>query len=363
MSETTMTTPAPTPVFTRSDIRLVAIGVTLFVASALCHMMEAPAVVTFVVTALALAAMASLVGEATEHLGSRFSAGVTGIIQSALGNLPELFFALFALKAGLGPVVAAALVGSVLANALLVLGGAFVIGGLRHGPQRFDAAGPNRLVVLLLLGTAVLAIPSLTAHLHVAVSAHERALSMIAAVVLLVLFALSIPATIAGETGETEHAPGTPGWPMWLVATVLLSSAVGAALIADWFVASLTPALHALHMSEAFAGFVVVAIAGNAVENVIGIQLAAKDKPTYALSVIVQSPIQIIYVLFPAVVLLSAALGWGAFTLVLSPVLLIMLVLAALLVTAVVLDGESTWLEGATLIALYLVIAASFWWG
>jgi len=144
---------------------------------------------------------------------------------------------------------------------------------------------------------------------------------------------------------------------------VLLAAAVGAAFVSDWFVGALTPALHAMHMSEAFAGFVVVAIAGNAVENVVGIQLAARNKPAYAVSVIVQSPIQIIYVLFPLVVLLSAALGWGAFTLVLSPVLLVVLGLATILVTAIVLDGESTWLEGAALIALYVVIAASFWWG
>ena len=186
---------------------------------------------------------------------------------------------------------------------------------------------------------------------------------MVASLVLLALFALSIPATIKGETGEQGHNAEGPAWPMWLVATVLLGAAVGSAFVADWFVGALTPALGVLHMSEAFAGFVVVALAGNAVENVVGISLMAKDRSTYAVSVIVQSPLQIIYVLFPAIVLLSAALGWGSFSLVLSPVLLVMLILAAVLVTVVVLDGESTWLEGASLIALYVVIAASFWWG
>ena len=345
------------------DLRLFGIGVVLFTATLVAQLTSAPAVLIFVVAALALAAMAALVGEATEHLGKRFNANVTGVIQSALGNLPELFFAMFALKAGLNTVVAAALVGSVLGNALLVLGGAFLVGGLRHGPQRFADAGPNRLVVLLLLGTAVLAIPSITAQLHVAVSLHEHALSLVASIVLLVLFVLSIRASMQGQTGEVAHDPDETGWPLWLVSVVLLAAAVGAAFVSDWFVGALTPALHAMHMSEAFAGFVVVAIAGNAVENVVGIQLAARNKPAYAVSVIVQSPIQIIYVLFPLVVLLSAALGWGAFTLVLSPVLLVVLGLATILVTAIVLDGESTWLEGAALIALYVVIAASFWWG
>lgn len=354
---------APPRVVGPKDLRNFALGAAAFVGSLLCDVLAAPPVATFVVTAAALAMMATLVGDATEHLGSRFGAGVTGIIQSALGNLPELFFALFALKAGLTTVVAAALVGSILANVLLVLGAAFVVGGLRHGPQRFRDAGPDRLVTMLLLGTAVVAIPSITAVLHIPVAAHEHTLSMVASLVLLALFALSIPATIKGETGEQGHNAEGPAWPMWLVATVLLGAAVGSAFVADWFVGALTPALGVLHMSEAFAGFVVVALAGNAVENVVGISLMAKDRSTYAVSVIVQSPLQIIYVLFPAIVLLSAALGWGSFSLVLSPVLLVMLILAAVLITVVVLDGESTWLEGASLIALYVVIAASFWWG
>lgn len=345
------------------DLRLFGLGLLALAASAAAHLSGAPPVLAFVVTGGSLAVMAMLVGEATEHLGSRFGAGVTGIVQSALGNLPELFFALFALKAGLDAVVAAALVGSILANGLLVLGGAFVVGGLRHGPQRFKEAGPDRMVVLLLLGVAVVAIPSLTAHLHVAVSAHEHALSMVASVVLLVLFGLSIPATLAGETGERDRGEGERAWPIWLVATTLLGAAAGSAFVADWFVAALKPALDVLHMSEAFAGFVVVALAGNAVENVIGIKLMAGNRATLGVSVIVQSPLQIIYVLFPAIVLLSTALGWGSFTLVLSPVLLVVLVLAAMVLAFVVLDGESTWLEGASLVALYVVIAASFWWG
>jgi len=364
MTETLESPPTPTsPVVGKKDLRNFGLGATAFLASLLCDVLGAPAVVTFVVTAAALAMMATLVGNATEHLGSRFGPGATGIIQSALGNLPELFFALFALRAGLTTVVASALVGSILANVLLVLGGAFVVGGLRHGPQRFRDAGPDRLVTMLLLGTAVVAIPSITSGLHIPVASHEHALSLVASVVLLVLFGLSIPATLKGETGEQGHLVEGSAWPLWLVATVLLAAAVGSAFVADWFVGSLTPALHVLHMSEAFAGFVVVALAGNAVENVVGISLMAKDRPTVAVSVIVQSPLQIIYVLFPAIVLLSTVLGWGTFSLVLSPVLLVVLVLAALLVTVVVLDGESTWLEGASLIALYVVIAAAFWWG
>jgi Ca2+/H+ antiporter len=107
---------------------------------------------------------------------------------------------------------------------------------------------------------------------------------------------------------------------------------------------------------------VIVAIAGNAVENVVGIQLAARNQSDYALQVILQSPLQIALVVTPALVLLSPLVG-ASFTLVLSPLLIAVLILAVLVTVVVVLDGESNWLEGATLIVLYAIIAAAFWWG
>jgi len=350
-------------VLSRKDQVLLLSGALVFGASLIAVLAGAPPVLVFVVTAVALALMAALVGEATDHLGNQFSPGATGIIQSALGNLPELFFGIFALRAGLDSVGQAAVVGSILANTLLVLGAAFVVGGRKHGPQRFGREGSNHMVLLLMVGVAIIAVPSFTAHMHIPVSGHERTLSLAAAIVLLVLYVLSIPATLRNETGEVPRGQGETGWPMRLVVVVLGAAAVGSAFVADWFVSALTPALEVLHISSAFAGLVIVAIAGNAVENFVGIQLMAKNKATYAVSVIVQSPIQIAYVMFPLLVVASAAFGWGAFTLVLSPVLLMTLILCVVVVSLVVIDGESTWLEGACLVGLYVLIATAFWWG
>lgn len=126
---------------------------------------------------------------------------------------------------------------------------------------------------------------------------------------------------------------------------------------------ALTPAMSALHVSEAFAGLVIVAIAGNAIENVVGIQLAARGQSEYAFSVVLNSPIQIGLVLAPVLVILSQVFGLASLTLVFSPMLVIALILAVVLTAFISADGESNWLEGATLIALYAVIATSFWWG
>ncbi len=366
----------------RSDVGLFSAGALLTAASGVTRYAHVGRVVPFVVSTAALGILASIVGRSVDRLGDRLGAGMTGVVQSALGNLPELFFGIFALRAGLVGVVQAALIGSILANILLVLGLAFIVGGLRHGTQRFRAESARTIVVLLVLAVSVLMIPSLSAHLNVAVRHHEGALSNVAAVVLLIVFVLSIPGSVRRESrpspedeaslgsGTSRHGSEPNGavgtvvlWPVGLVVASLLVSSVAAAFVSDWFVAALTPALSALHMSEAFAGLVVVAIAGNAVENVVGIQLAARNRSDYALSVILQSPVQIALLLIPVLVLLSGALGGAHLTLVLSPLLAVVLALTTLIGAVVVLDGESTWLEGACLVGLYVVIGTAFWWG
>jgi Ca2+:H+ antiporter len=158
-----------------------------------------------------------------------------------------------------------------------------------------------------------------------------------------------------------EAAP--PGWPLWLSVVVLAVAALGAGFVSEWFVKTLEPAMHAVGFSQAFAGIVVVAIASNAVENVVGIRLAAKNKPDYAMSAVLNSSLQIAMGLIPLLVLLSFVLGGPVLTLVLPPLLIAALLLTTLTTAIIVNDGETIWLEGVALIGLYCIIAAAFWWG
>ena len=364
---------------TKPDRGLAALTVGMTVVAALTRLLGG--VPAFVAAALALALLAAAVGRAVDALGDRVSPAATGILQSALGNLPELLILVFALKAGLTTVVQATLVGSILANVALVLGIAFVTGGLKHGTQRFSGVAARELGLNLLLAVAALALPSVTALLHAPAAPHERALSVITSIVLLVAFGLSLlhtfrPAGAAAQDDSVDAKPargagaapvaaadeGVP-WPLWLAVAVLAGTGVLAALVSDWFVAALTPAMSALHISDAFAGLVIVAIAGNAVENFVGIQLALKNNMETALQVVLQSPVQIAMFVAPVVLLSAPLLGAGAFTLVLPPLLLVSLLLSAVLAVFITLDGESTWYEGAVLIAIYALIATCFWWG
>jgi Ca2+:H+ antiporter len=144
---------------------------------------------------------------------------------------------------------------------------------------------------------------------------------------------------------------------------MLVLAAVAAAFVSDWFVVALTPAMGALHISQAFAGLVVVAIAGNAIENIAGIQLAARNQADYALSIIINSTLQVALVLAPLLVIFSLIVGGLGLTLVFAPLLVVAVTLTVVAVSLIIFDGRSNWLEGVALVGLYAVIAASFWWG
>ena len=281
--------PAPTATFTRSDKLVVSGSGALVVLAGIAHFGGWNSVVAFVIAAGAICLLASLVGLSVEQLGDRFGAGATGVLQSALGNLPELFICIFALRAGLVDVVRGALVGSILANLLLVLGLAFLVGGLKHGPQQLGSDRARTIVVLMLLSVTAWVIPSLAHFVHAPASEHEKTFSVIVSVVLLALFALSLPFSLRRDANDDEGEPAghePPRWPIWLAIAMLAAAGAGAAFVSDWFVVALEPTMDSVGISEAFAGLVVVAIAGNAVENVVGIQLAAAGNSEYAFSIL-----------------------------------------------------------------------------
>lgn len=348
----------------RNEWLMIGGALALTMLSGVLTLLQANAIFIFVVTAVALSLLAALVGLATDQLGSRMGSGATGMLQSALGNLPELFVGIFALRAGLVGVVQAALVGSILGNSLFVLGLAFLFGGLRHGKQRFASDPPKIIVMLTILSVSALIIPTLVHEVHTPAAGHEEGLGIAIALILLIVFLASIPSSLQGNALlTTAKEEATSSWPLWLAIVVLTAAGVGSAFVSDWFVSSLTPAMNALHISQAFTGLVIVALAGNAVENVVGIRFAARNQSDFAISVILNSSLQVALVLIPALVLLSLVVGGAPLTLVLPPLLIVALALTAILSAFIIYDGESNWLEGVALIGLYGIIAVSFWWG
>jgi Ca2+:H+ antiporter len=355
----------PGYVETRTRI-LATVAVAASLAALAGRSFDVSPVAVFVASGVALAGLAAMVGEGTDQLSQRFGSGATGVLQSALGNLPEFFIGIFALRAGLVDVVRSALIGSILANTLLVLGLAFIAGGLRNGAQKFGGDQTRTMSTLLLLAVAAIAIPTIASAPGGPDRGHETAISVVVSIVLLVVFAASIPFSI-GQHGPAVAAEegailAARPWPLAVALAVLAAAGIGAVFVSDWFVEALQPAMISLGMSQSFAGLVVVAIAGNAVENVVGVRAMLADKGDLAISLILNSSLQVALGLTPILVLGSLILGGATLTLVVSPLLITALALATLLAAFVVIDGESTWLEGLALVGLYVIVAASVWW-
>ncbi|HST34806.1 MAG TPA: hypothetical protein VLJ80_14945 [Solirubrobacteraceae bacterium] len=331
----------------------------------------------FLLATLALAGLAWIVSFATEQLGERFGAGVTGLLQSTLGNLPELFVVIFALQKGELIVAQTAIVGSVLANALLVLGLVIVVGARRShdGVMRFSKRLPRDTATLLQVTVFIIVLLGLSLSSHDPASHHVKAISIVGAVCLLIVYvtwvvpylrsdsapgASDAPDASSEVVAQRGAAAGAgeahgPRLPLSLVLSLLFVGGAASAFVSDWFVNALKPSIEQLHISQAFAGLVIVAIAGNAVENAAGIVLAWKGRSDLAISVVKNSVAQIAAFLFPLLVLISFALS-TTLTFTLAPVYIGALVLTVLALAQITGDGEAAEFEGWALVALYVIL-------
>lgn len=348
---------------TRTAIVTAAIF-ALVVAGGVLHFADANAVVIFVVTGAALGGVAWTIGIATESVGARYGPAVTGALQSTLGNLPELFIVLFALAAGELVVAQFAILGSLFANALLVLGLAVAVGALRSGDgiMRFAPRLPNDTATLLLLAVFIIALLGASDLAGDAASDNQVAISVVGAVLLLAVYGAwlfaYLRAEVRGERALEEPAHGV--LPFSFSLGLLAGSGISAAFVSEWFVDAIDPAVEELGISKAFTGLVIVAIAGNAVENVVAVQLAAKQKYDLAVSVVKNSVVQIACFLWP-VLILASLFFTQQLTFVVAPVFVGGLVLMALAVWQITGDGEAAFFEGAALVALYLVLGTIVW--
>jgi Ca2+:H+ antiporter len=340
---------------TRAE-RLVLAGLALLTAAAgITRYTDTPKVLAFAVSALALAGLAWIVSFGTEQVGARLGPAATGMMQSTLGNLPEFFVVVFALSKGETVVAQTSLIGSILGNALLVLGLVIVVGARREkdGVMRFSSGLPRDTATLLLLASSIIVILGLSLAAGDRASHHVKTISSVGAgCILAVYVAWAIPYVRSGG-GDVQADSRVP----LPVAAVLLGlGGAGSAFVSDWFISALDPAIRSLGISKAFAGLVIVAIAGNAVENATGLVLAAKGQADLAISVVKNSVAQVAAFLYPALVLVSLAFT-STLTFALAPVYIGAIILTAIVVAQVTGDGEATMFEGWALAAVYVIIA------
>lgn len=348
-------------------IRASAIAAGVFavaIVGGVLHFADASPVATFLVCGAALGGVAWTIGIATESVGAKFGPAVTGALQSTLGNLPELFIVLFALSAGEVVVAQFSILGSLFANALLVLGLAIAAGSWRQpdGTMSFGARLPNDTATLLLMAVFLIAILGLSDQVGDRASQHQVAISSVGAICLLLVYGAWLVNYLRSDrTSEAALAePPQAVLPFRLAIGLLAVSGVLAAFVSDWFVEALDPAVEEIGISKAFTGLVIVAIAGNAVENVVAVQLAWKGQNDLSISVVKNSVSQIACFLFPILVLASL-LFEDRLTFVIDPVYLGALALTAIALWQITGDGRAVLFEGLALVSLYIVLATLVW--
>lgn len=322
----------------------------------------------FVCACLAILPLAGWLGKGTENLAHHTGDAVGGLLNATFGNAAEMIIAIAALRSGLYDVVKASLTGSIIGNVLLVGGLSMLAGGLRHKTQTFNRLAAQNQASMLLLAAVSLILPAAFHYLAGPAGAPaERGLSLEISIVLLVVYALSLLFTLVthkklfgGEAGEA-HGGETVPWSTGKSIAVLCGATALIAWVSEILVGSVEAAAHNFGMTSVFVGVIVVAIIGNAAEHSTAILVARKNRMDLSLGIAIGSSIQIALFVAPILVLLSYWLAPSPMNLVFTPAEVIAVTLSVLICAQAANDGESNWMEGVQMLAVYAILGAVFY--
>jgi Ca2+:H+ antiporter len=330
----------------------------------------------FLASALGVIPTAALMGRATEELAARSGPGIGGFLNVTFGNAPELIIALFALGAGLHEVVKASLVGSILGNILLVMGASMLAGGARRDRQNFEPRAASAQALLLLLATVALIMPAIFELVQgpglpsprdqaVAYPSDVLSLSVGVAIILLLsyaaglLFSLKTHAHLFNPAHDEDDHGGEP-WTVKRSVTMLAIAGVAVGIMSEILVGSITEASESIGLSPFFVGVIVVAIVGNAAEHWVSVYFAVRNKIDLSINIAVGSAAQIALFVAPVLVLSSFLIGPFPMALVFNGFEIGAIFLAVLIAQEITQRGDTTWFEGLQLLAVYAVLALTF---
>lgn len=333
------------------------------------------AIAIFVTSCLAIIPLAGWMGRATEHLAERLGEGIGGLLNATFGNAAELIIALMALRAGLFEVVKASITGSIIGNILLVLGLSILLGGLKYPRQVFNKTAATLGATMLALSAIALMMPAVFHFLVVGKpNVREQDLSLEIAIVLIVTYVLSLIFTLRthahlyvggahNEEGQAEgdEARGTHGWSQTRSLVTLLIATALVAVMSEFLVGAVEEASASLGMTQIFVGVILVAIIGNAAEHSTAILVALKNKMDLALNIAIGSSMQIALFVAPVLVLVSYLFG-KPMDLIFTPLEVVTISVSVLIVALIAQDGESNWMEGVLLLAVYAILGLTFYW-
>ncbi len=320
----------------------------------------------FVLSVLAIVPLAALLSHATESVAAKTGDAVGGLLNATLGNLTELVIALTALSAGQYMLVKASIAGAIVTNTLFMLGGSFLLGGLKHHVQEYNRVTARMQTSLLFLATVALLVPSVVAKVDsAAAGAFTQQLSLGLAVLLIVAYGLGMLFSLKTHRElfvSAEHAEdGEAPWPMGLALATLGGVTVLVALVSEIFVESVQIAAESFGMSPAFVGFIIVALVGGAAEMASAFSGARKNRLDLSVGIALGSAAQIALFVAPVLVLLSYVIGPAPMDLQFWPGAVAMMLIATLTATLVTNGGRSAWFVGVLVLMVYLIFAMTLY--
>lgn len=324
-----------------------------------------PPLVIFAASALAVVPLAGLLGEATEVLAEKVGPRFGGLLNATLGNAAELIITIIAIRAGQLELVKASLIGSIIGNVLLVLGFSILLGGLKNGVQRFNRDNAGMDATMLILAVIAISVPSIFNAAIEPDTLRVEELSLTTAAVMLVIYVLSIIYMLRLKTPGQNGDPGIPPshtahrWSPGVALAVLGASVVGIAVMSEFLVGSIEPVTESLGLTPFFVGIIIIPLIGNVAEHLVAVQVAIKNQMDLSLSIANGSSLQIALFVAPVLVFLSLPLG-NPLTLEFNNFELIALTASGAIAAFISVDGRSNWLEGAMLLAVYLILGLAF---
>ena len=373
----------------KADQVLLLLLVFVPITLVLEYVVHASATTLFLTSAVAIVPLAGIMGKSTEMLAEHVGAGLGGLLNATFGNAAELIIAIFALRAGLYDLVKASLTGSIIGNILLIFGLSALLGGLKFRKQVFNRTAAKLGSTLLLLSAVGLVIPSLMHYLRdggesgaaavtetaaaAAAGSASGSLSLEICVVLIVCYVLSLVFALrthpelyqgtahadgAAHAGGAGHAD--PAWSKGKSFAVLVGAAALVGWMSEILVGGAEEAAHALGMTEVFVGVIVVALVGNAAEHSTAVLVALRNKMDLSIQIAVGSSLQIALLIAPLLVFLSYAIGPEPMNLVFSPLEVVAVAVSVLVVGQIADDGQTHWMEGVLLLAVYVLLGFAF---
>ncbi|MEQ8676421.1 MAG: calcium/proton exchanger [Aggregatilineales bacterium] len=332
--------------------------------------LKADPILVFVLAAGAIIPLAKLIGEATEELAIHTGPKIGGLLNATLGNAAELIITIFAIRAGLLDLVRASITGSIIGNLLLVMGLSLLLGGLKNGRQVFDRRTAGMNATLMILAVAALMIPSLFDVAIAEDRAAELGLSEGVAVILIILYGLSVYYSFSRKEGDP--APGehdsaaedihSAKWTVQFSGIILTIATIGIVFMSEVLVGAVETVTEELGLTEIFLGLIIIPLVGNIAEHLVAVQVAYKNKMELSLAVSIGSSLQIALFVAPVLVFISLIISDTPLLLVFDEFELIALAATVAITAFIAQDGESNWFEGAMMLGVYAILALAFYY-